>query len=239
MVGFRSLRILGQNSFGLSSGEFASILGKSGCGKSTLLRAIAGLDMAFEGKILLGEAPITGPGLDRGMIFQEPRLMPWMTVQKNIEFAIPKTARNKSSFEHVKQLIHLVGLDGFNQAWPNQLSGGMAQRVALARALVNIPDLLLLDEPFGALDSHTKISMQTELERIVRYEGTTTLMVTHDVEEALFLSDTIIIMSQQPGSTSHVISVDLERPRSRTSQRFLDIRTQILEKAYHVEEGIA
>ncbi|HHP7245035.1 MAG TPA: ABC transporter ATP-binding protein, partial [Elainellaceae cyanobacterium] len=139
-------------------------------------------------------------------------------------------------FDHVKQLISLVGLEGFNHAWPNQLSGGMAQRVALARALVNIPDLLLLDEPFGALDSHTKMLMQTELERIVKYEGTTTLMVTHDVEEAIFLSDLIIIMSQRPGSTSHIIPIDMERPRSRTSRRFLEIRNEVLEKAYYSEQ---
>lgn len=228
----RELKILGENAFTVESGTFVSILGKSGCGKSTVLRLISGLDLNYDGELLLGGKPIEGPGLDRGIVFQDPRLMPWMTVWKNIEFAIPERRRNKQSLNHVKQLVELVGLSSFKDAWPNQLSGGMAQRVALARALVNIPDLLLLDEPFGALDNYTKMLMQSELEKIVQKEGVTTLLVTHDVDEAIFLSDKIIIMSEQPGSTRRIIDIDLIRPRERISRAFIELRNMTLNEAY-------
>ena len=158
-------------------------------------------------------------------MFQEPRLIPWKTVRRNIEFAVPA---GSSATTHVDGLISLIGLQEFERAWPNQLSGGMAQRVALARALVNLPKLLLLDEPFGALDNFTKMAMQGELLRIFEREGTTTLMITHDIDEALFLADRIIVLSPRP---AHIVSdfrVSLEHPRDRASADFLSLRSKLL-----------
>lgn len=232
IVSRKPLHILGRNSFFVEKGEFVSILGPSGCGKSTILRLILGLDLDYDGVIKLGNEVVTSPKLERGIVFQEARLLPWKSVKANIEFAIPENRRSNKSHVHVQQLIELVGLSGFEYAWPNQLSGGMVQRVALARALVNLPDLLLLDEPFGALDSHTRIIMQEEILRIFAREGTTTLMVTHDVEEAVFLSDKIIVMTHRPGSVSKIFTVETEKPRQRTSKPFVELRTKILEEVY-------
>jgi ABC-type nitrate/sulfonate/bicarbonate transport system ATPase subunit len=231
-VDSRPLQVLEDIHFQVAEGEFVSLLGPSGCGKTTLLRLILGLDNNYEGVIKLGGELIKGPGLDRGIVFQEHRLLPWSSVRSNIEFAIPDRRRNHGTIAQVQKLIDLVGLTGFEKAWPNQLSGGMAQRVALARALVNVPDILLLDEPFGALDSHTRMIMQEELLRILDEEGTATLMVTHDVDEAIFLSDKILVMTRRPGSVRKVFQVDLEEPRKRTDQAFLNLRAKVLEEFY-------
>lgn len=228
----KPLQVLEDILFRVDEGEFVSLLGPSGCGKTTLLRLILGLDNSYEGVIKLGGELIRGPGLDRGIVFQEHRLMPWMSVRSNIEFAIPDHQKNHEAKAQVQKLIDLVGLTGFENAWPNQLSGGMAQRVALARALVNVPDLLLLDEPFGALDSHTRLVMQEELLRILDRENTTTLMVTHDVDEAVFLSDKIIVMTKRPGSVYKTFQVDLEKPRKRTDHVFNALRVKVLEAFY-------
>jgi len=220
------LRVLDHISFQLASGEFVVLLGPSGCGKTTLIRMVLGLDTQYEGEIRIGHKKVLGTGLDRAIVFQEPRLIPWKSVRKNIEFALPKHDPQHSS--HVDDLINFIGLQGFEDAWPNQLSGGMAQRVALARALVNLPDLLLLDEPFGALDSLTKIAMQAELLRIFEREGTTTLMITHDIDEAIFLADRIIVLSARPASIRTEIRIPFAHPRDRTSQDFQRVRSELM-----------
>jgi ABC-type nitrate/sulfonate/bicarbonate transport system ATPase subunit len=225
-------QILGEIEFRVASGELVSLLGPSGCGKTTILRLVLGLDNHYQGKITLGSVPVVGPGLDRGVVFQEPRLIPWMTVRKNVEFAIPEEADRKLAFAHVDDLLDVIGLAEFGGAYPNQLSGGMAQRVALARALVNVPDLLLLDEPFGALDSHTRMAMQEELVRVLSREGTTTLMVTHDVDEAVFLSDEIIVLTRQPARIRARFRVHLDSPRDRTNPGFTNLRNEVLKAFY-------
>jgi ABC-type nitrate/sulfonate/bicarbonate transport system ATPase subunit len=230
VVGGRSFQILGENKFQIKNGEFVTILGASGCGKTTLLRMILGLDNDYEGEISLGGKRICKPGVERAVVFQEPRLLPWMSVIKNIEFGITSQKNKKKFAEQARHLVSLVGLAGFENAWPNQLSGGMAQRAALARALVNIPDVLLLDEPFGALDSQTRMMMQDELQRVLREEQTTTLLVTHDVDEAVLLSDKVIMMGSRPGTCQSTFSIDLEKPRNRLDSQYLNIRSQILEK---------
>jgi sulfonate transport system ATP-binding protein len=231
LVSGNRLQVLGVNQFDIKAGEFVTILGASGCGKTTLLRMVLGLDNSYEGQILLDGKQVSSPGLDRGIIFQEPRLLPWMSVSKNIEFAIPNHHHKQKLTDRVQHLINLVGLKGFENAWPNQLSGGMAQRAALARALVNIPDVLLLDEPFGALDGYTRITMQNELQRILQRDRVTTLLVTHDVDEAVFLSDKVILMSSRPGSVESVFHIDLKKPRNRLDRSFIGIRSQILEQS--------
>jgi sulfonate transport system ATP-binding protein len=239
LVGGNKLQVLGVNKFDIKAGEFVTILGASGCGKTTLLRMVLGLDNSYEGQILLDGKQISSPGLDRGIIFQEPRLLPWMSVKKNIEFAISNHRNKHKLSDQVQHLINLVGLAGFENAWPNQLSGGMAQRVALARALVNIPDVLLLDEPFGALDSYTRMTMQNELQRILHREQVTTLLVTHDVDEAVFLSDKVILMGNRPGTVQSVFYIDLKKPRNRIDRAFIAIRSQILEQSMCLTECLS
>lgn len=231
-LGGISLQVLGDLHFDVAAGALVSLLGPSGCGKTTLLRLVSGLEEEYRGQIELGRNVIHGPGLDRGVVFQEPRLIPWMTVRKNIEYAISENHDRRSTSRDVGSLLKLIGLTDFQNAYPNQLSGGMAQRVALARALVNVPDLLLLDEPFGALDSHTRMIMQDELLRVLEREGTTTLMVTHDVDEAVFLSDQIIVLTRQPAQIKATFTVNLPRPRNRTDREFLELRSAVLRSFY-------
>lgn len=230
------LRVLDDISFSVKKGELICIVGASGCGKSTLLRAIAGLDPTHEGTVTIDGKEITRPAKERGMVFQEHRLFPWMTVEQNIGYAlngVPKEQRRDT----VKKYIELVDLNGFEKAYPKQLSGGMAQRAGIARALSNHPTVLLLDEPFGALDTFTKISMQKELKRIQRKSETTMIMVTHDIEESVFLSDKVIVLSSRPGKIKRVVSVDLPVPRDRNSVEFLEIRKQIYEEFFTDEQA--
>jgi sulfonate transport system ATP-binding protein len=208
-------------------GEFISIVGTSGCGKSTLLRLIGGLEQASEGQILFGETLIQNPGLERGMVFQESRLFPWFTVEENIAFGCRKdladTEKQKLVLDHIK----LVDLLGFEKAYPHQLSGGMQQRTAIARALVSRPQMLLLDEPFGALDALTRIQMQQEILNIWQKEKVTVILVTHDIDEAVFLGDRVLVMSNRPGTFKKNLSVPLARPRDRNSLKFSKIRKEI------------
>jgi sulfonate transport system ATP-binding protein len=210
----------------IREGEFISIVGSSGCGKSTLLRIIAGLENGYDGTVRLGDRRIAGPGLDRGMVFQEHRLLPWLTVAENIAFGLNGRAPGENE-RLVREQLELVGLSGFAKALPHQLSGGMAQRVAIARALVNRPRLLLLDEPFGALDALTKIQMQQEILRIWEAERTTMVLVTHDIDEAIYLGDRVVIMSSRPGTVKKILPVQLPRPRDRSSFEFVQIRREI------------
>jgi sulfonate transport system ATP-binding protein len=216
-------------------GEFISIIGSSGCGKSTLLRIIAGLETDYQGDAEFEGERIDGPGLERGVVFQEHRLFPWLTVQENVAFGLGG-GRENSRGESVREHIDLVGLTGFEQAYPHQLSGGMAQRAAIARALVNRPQVLLLDEPFGALDALTKIQMQEEVLRIWRAERATMILVTHDIDEAVFLGDRVVIMSNRPGTIKRIIPVDLPRPRDRGSYEFTQLRSAIYAEFFRQED---
>ena len=209
-------------SVSIKPGEFVTIVGASGCGKSTLLRLLIGLDDAYEGDILLDGKRIAGTSLDRGIVFQEHRLFPWLTVEKNIEVGLLNNTRfsDKEKKASVKEHIELVGLKGFESVYPHQLSGGMSQRVAIARALVNRPEVLLLDEPLSALDAFTRHYLQDELLRIAGEENITIILVTHDVEEAIYLADRVVVMQPKPGRIKRVIDVDLPRPRQRNSVEF-------------------
>jgi NitT/TauT family transport system ATP-binding protein len=213
----------------VQDGEFMCILGPSGCGKTTLLRIIAGLEMPSNGKILLNGNEIVGPGSDRGMVFQEFALFPWRTVRKNVEFGlelkkIPKEKRNEIS----QKYIDLVGLKGFENAHPYELSGGMKQRVGIARALANDPSILLMDEPFGAIDAQTRNMMQGELLRIWSETKKTVVFITHSVDEAVYLADRIVVMSPRPGKLKEIFDIPFERPRERASVEFASLRRDIL-----------
>ena len=209
-------------------GEFVSLVGMSGCGKTTLLRLIVGLDERYAGEISLGGQKLKGPTRRRGIIFQEPRLFPWLSVERNVSLALDDEQRRHANGT-VQEHLELVGLKGFEKVSPKQLSGGMAQRAALARALVAKPDVLLLDEPLGALDALTRIYMQRELERIWQKERPTMLMVTHDIDEAILLSDRIVVMSCRPGRIKTIVPVCLPRPRDNKSSDFIAIKHQILQ----------
>jgi len=217
----------------IQSGEFISIVGPSGCGKSTLIRMISGLETPTKGKITLDGKEITKPTLDIGMIFQESRLYPWISVEKNIGFGISDKKISKADKKVlVDEMINLVGLKGFNKALPNQLSGGMQQRASIARGLINKPKILLLDEPFGALDAFTRMNMQQELLKIWKQNQSTMILVTHDIDEAIFLSTRIFIMSARPGRIKDIIEVNLEGQRDRSSEEFLKIRKKILQSLF-------
>ncbi|HWQ78062.1 MAG TPA: ABC transporter ATP-binding protein, partial [Anaerovoracaceae bacterium] len=220
----KQVEVLTDINLDVKDGEFISIVGASGCGKSTLLKLIVGLETATEGQILLGGKAVEEPSEECGMVFQEARLFPWATVVQNIGFGVSKKVGAAERKRRIDEHIELVGLTEFLEARPNQLSGGMQQRVSIARALVGEPKLLLLDEPFGALDALTRITMQQEILRIWEAERRTMVLVTHDIDEAIFLGDRVIVMSRRPGSIKKIIPVDLPRPRSRTSEDFLRLR---------------
>lgn len=225
----RDLPVLANINLAIEQGEFVAIVGASGCGKSTLLRLLAGLDADYEGDIVWQGRRVQAPGLDRGIVFQEHRLFPWMTVEQNIALAFEATGLStRERRERVAAQIATVGLTGFEQAYPHQISGGMSQRVAIARALVLRPRLLLLDEPFGALDALTRLRLQQELQRLWEREGLTTVLVTHDVEEAVFLADRIVVMNARPGTVRRVVPVPLERPRVRSSKLFQELKDEVL-----------
>jgi NitT/TauT family transport system ATP-binding protein/sulfonate transport system ATP-binding protein len=231
-----STHALDNVSLEVREGEFVSLIGPSGCGKTTLLRLIAGLDAPQSGSLEMAGQPITGPGADRGYIFQQGALYPWATVEANIATGLKARGVYKQQKHKIPQFIELVGLTGFEKAYPHQISGGMAQRVAIARALINEPRALLLDEPMGALDSFTRIELQDKLLSLWQDFGSTMVLVTHDVDEAIYLSDRIVIMTPRPGRISEIITVDSARPRARNSTGFLTLRSRILEKLHLVSE---
>jgi len=224
----------------IAPGEFVAIVGSSGCGKSTLLRLLVGLDSDFRGQIEVAGKPVQGIGGDRGIVFQEHRLFPWLTVEQNIGLGLVNEHLNQAErFRRVSEFIHLVGLQGFERAYPHQLSGGMAQRVAIARGLVASPQILLLDEPFGALDALTRQHMQDELLAIRRRATITTLLVTHDVEEAIFLADRVVVMEPRPGRIKRVVAIDLPHPRARSSFEFHQLREELLHELTSDGEYVA
>ena len=214
----------------IGHGEFVSIIGASGCGKTTLLRLIGGLDQPQGGQVLLGGVPITGPDPQRGYVFQQGSLFPWLTVEQNIAAGLKARHVYRQQKEKVGQYIHLIGLEGFEEAYPHQISGGMAQRVAIARALINDPAVLLMDEPMGALDSFTRADLQDKLLEIRAQNDATMVLVTHDVDEAIYLSDRIVIMTPRPGRISEVLEVKLPHPRERGGMAFIDLRREILDR---------
>ena len=183
----------------LRSGEFVSLVGPSGCGKSTILRLVAGLIMPTTGKITVDGKEITEPSPERGMMFQKSTLFPWLTVEKNIAFSLKMQGKLKGNEEKVEHMLKVIGLESFRNDYPGQLSGGMAQRVALMRSLINEPDILLLDEPLGALDAFTRMNMQDEILKIWQEKGQLALMVTHDVDEAVYMGTRVIVMDSNPG----------------------------------------
>jgi sulfonate transport system ATP-binding protein len=224
-----ALDVLDDISLRVRPGEFVSVLGASGCGKSTLLRLIAGLDTDYSGEILVAGEQVRDTSLQRGIVFQDHRLFPWLTASQNILAALrnaPLTTKQKR--DAVAEHIALVGLTGFENAYPNQLSGGMAQRVAIARGLVNRPRVLLLDEPFGALDALTRGRLQNELQRIWEQERITMILVTHDVDEAVYLGDRVVTMAPRPGRIKRIVDVALPRPRDRADVRFIRLRDEIV-----------
>lgn len=224
-----TLLVLDDISLDIAQGEFVSVLGASGCGKSTLLRLVAGLDSDYRGHISVDGERVRDTSLERGIVFQDHRLFPWLTASQNILAALrnaPLSTQQKR--DAVAEHVALVGLEGFEHAYPHQLSGGMAQRVAIARGLVNRPRVLLLDEPFGALDALTRGRLQNELQRIWQHERITMILVTHDVDEAIYLGDRVVTMAPRPGRVKRIAHVDLPRPRERSDARFVRLREQIL-----------
>jgi NitT/TauT family transport system ATP-binding protein len=226
----RQAEVVALSSIDLEIGEdeFLTVLGPSGCGKSTLLNIIAGFDQPSGGEVRLDGKPIREPGPDRGVVFQEYALFPWLNVTQNIEFGlrerrVPKTQRRT----RVSKQIATVGLEGFEDRFPHELSGGMRQRVALARVLVNDPKILLMDEPFAALDAQTRTIMQTELLRVWSAERRTALFITHNIEEAVLLGDRIVVMTARPGRIKEIVRVKLPRPRDVTSSEFNQIRRYV------------
>ncbi len=241
--GDQSVTALRDVNLEIRESEFVMIVGPSGCGKTTLINIIGGLEKQTSGEVLLDGKPISGAGADRGMVFQGYSLFPWLTVQKNVEFGlkmkgIPAPHRESAA----KKYIRLVGLDGFENALPKQLSGGMKQRVAIARTLANEPEILLMDEPFGALDAQTRVVMQELLANIRRKTNTTILFITHDIDEAVLLGDRVYVMSRRPGSVRAVLDVELPGERSHNSlvlPEFLRIKKQIMDMLWQESNDAA
>jgi NitT/TauT family transport system ATP-binding protein len=213
-------------------GEFVTIVGPSGCGKSTFLNVVVGLNRPTAGKVYVDHKLVTGPGPDRAMVFQEYGLLPWRTVEKNVEFGLETLGKlDVAGRERVHHFIHLVGLDGFEQSYPRELSGGMRQRVGLARALAIEPRILLMDEPFAAVDLITRELMQDELSRVIAETKQTVVFVTHSVDEAIILGDRVVVLTGRPGKVKRIITVHLPKPRSdrglRSSHEYLELRENI------------
>ena len=216
----------------LKSGEFVSLVGPSGCGKSTILRLVAGLISPTVGKVTVDGKEVEGPSPDRGVVFQKPTLFPWLTVEKNIGFSLDVQGKLKGNESKVDRMIKVIGLDKFRTDYPAQLSGGMAQRVALVRTLINEPEILLLDEPLGALDAFTRMNMQDEILSIWAQRKQLALMVTHDVDEAIYMGTRVLVMDANPGRIVADIKIDEPFPRDRSSEEFIKYRVEILNKLH-------
>ncbi|SNB74931.1 NitT/TauT family transport system ATP-binding protein [Arboricoccus pini] len=227
-LGDQHLPVLDHVDLDLRPGNFVAILGPSGCGKSTLLRLAAGLERPAAGRITADGRTINDPDPERVLVFQDPTLYPWRTVRANVGLGLEARGLLRTQRHRIDEALQLVGLEGFKEAYPHQLSGGMAQRASLARALVNDPRLLLLDEPLGKLDSLTRLSMQSELVRLWQEKGFTALLVTHDVEEAIFMAERIVVMSPRPARILDEIVNDLPYPRHRGDERMHGLRRRAL-----------
>ena len=216
----------------MESGEFISMVGPSGCGKSTILRLVAGLIQPTTGSITLNGKPIEGPGPDRGMMFQKATLFPWLTVYDNIAFSLRMQGKLKGNEDKVEEMIKTIGLQDFREDYPGQLSGGMAQRVALVRSLINEPPVLLLDEPLGALDAFTRMNMQDEILRIWQKKQQLAIMVTHDVDEAIYMGTRVLVMDSHPGRIVSDLKIEQPFPRDRSSEAFVAYRNEILKQLH-------
>ena len=225
-TGENTVTALQDISFSMEKGDFLCIVGQSGCGKSTLLRIMAGIDPNHEGIVKINGKLVKKPDKSRGVVFQESRLLDWMSVSQNVGFPLSGMSKAEKT-ALVSEYVSLVGLSDFKNSYPRELSGGMAQRVSIARALVNQPEVLFMDEPFGALDYMTKINMQNELLRIRNNNAMTVIFVTHDIDEAVYLSDKILVLSKNPGKIKKIILNDLPFPRDRNSESFFRIRKQV------------
>lgn len=213
----------------IEAGDFVSLIGQSGCGKTTILRMIAGLEIPTEGEVFVDNEKVNGTSYQRGYVFQNSELFQWLNVEKNIQFGLKARGIFKENQDEVQKYINMVGLNGFEKSLPMQLSGGMAQRVSLARTLINHPKVLLLDEPLGALDTFTRTALQKELINIWKEQGITMVMVTHDVDEALYMSTKIAIMSPRPCNVQELVINDLPWPRNRDTEKFRELRHHILD----------
>ncbi|MGV6873167.1 ABC transporter ATP-binding protein [Pseudochelatococcus sp. B33] len=223
------VHVLSSINLTVDAGEFITIVGASGCGKSTLLRLILGLDRDYDGDVRVNGKTVSGPGPDRAIVFQEHRLLPWLTAEGNVATALLYSGLSKAEKqEAIREHLELVGLSAFATAYPGQLSGGMAQRVAIARALVNRPRFLLLDEPLGALDALTRLRLQDELKRIVAHEGSTAILVTHDVDEAVYLGHRIVVLHPRPGRIAAALPVPPAAREDRSSPEFVALRDEVL-----------
>lgn len=216
----------------LHGGEFVSLVGPSGCGKSTILRLIAGLIVPTTGEVSLNGVPVTEPSPERGMVFQKPTLFPWLTVEKNIAFSLKMQGKLKGNEDKVERMLKVIGLESFKDDYPDQLSGGMAQRVALVRSLINEPDILLLDEPLGALDAFTRMNMQDEILKMWYENKQLAIMVTHDVDEAIYMGTRVLVMDANPGRIVEDIQIDQKYPRDRSSADFIEYRNRILNRLH-------
>lgn len=213
----------------MHKGEFVSLVGTSGCGKSTILRMIAGLIAPTTGTIMLNDKQIKEPSSDVGMVFQKPTLYPWLTVEDNVSFSLRMQHKYKEHKDEVDRMINVIGLEKFKKDYPGQLSGGMAQRVALARAMINKPGILLMDEPLGALDAFTRMNMQNEILDMWKMNKQLVIMVTHDIDEAVYMSSRVLVMDAHPGRIKAEINIDMDYPRNRSSSLFVEYRNQILD----------
>lgn len=225
-VNKNSVEVLRDINLRIKQGEFITIVGHSGCGKSTLLKIICGLVEYEDGQVERNGHKVEGPGPQCGMVFQDHRLLPWLKIRENVGFGLDHLSK-KEREETVLRHLNMVGLQGFENSYPAQLSGGMAQRAAIARGLANNPTILLLDEPFGALDALTRIQMQKEILKIQQEEGTTMVMVTHDIDEAIYLGDRIVVMSARPGEIKEIITTDPVESRKRGSATFAGYKKRI------------
>ena len=233
VIGAQRVLALSHADLTVPRGEFVCLVGASGCGKTTLLRIIAGFETASSGEVLVGGTRVTGPGPDRGMVFQDYGLFPWLTVRDNVGFGPKSRGRSKREIkETTEHFIELVGLSNFADLYPHQLSGGMKQRVAIARVLANDAELVLMDEPFGALDAMTRERLQDELTEIWSRTGLTVLFVTHAIEEAIFLADRVVVMSPGPGRIDSEYPIDLKRPRDIASGEFNEWRRLLASKLH-------
>ena len=240
VVGYRKLRekieltALRDVNLQIRRGEFICIVGPSGCGKTTFINVVAGLVKPWQGSMAVNGEPVKGPGPDRAMVFQDYALMPWRTVQENVEFGLEFVKHDLSKqqlADRVSHYLELVGLTGFEKSFPYELSGGMKQRVGIARALVCEPEILLADEPFGAVDAMTREGMQAELERIIAATGQTVVLITHSIDEAITLADRVIVVSHRPGKIREIVEVDLPRPRFeydiKSNERYHELREHV------------
>ncbi|GHU56676.1 ABC transporter ATP-binding protein [Clostridia bacterium] len=233
---FETMTALDDVSIDIKAGEFVTLVGTSGCGKSTLLRILSGLETVTDGEVTCDEKPIKGTNANRIMVFQEHTLLPFLSIRKNIAFALKGTKLYKTEKKNIDHWLSLAGLTEFANKYPHQLSGGMRQRAALVRALAVQPEVLMLDEPLGALDNFTRMTLQDELLKLWQEQNNTIIMVTHDVDEAVYLSQKIIVMTPRPGRIKEALEVSMSYPRNHADSEFIELRTTILKNLNYAKE---